>query len=77
MKNHYLFIASDSENPSYYGAYIMHHPTRSNAELKADFHRLRDIHIKNSREWCIGDIMRDMENHGWKIVDMPEVNVTY
>lgn len=55
----------------------MHHPTRSNAELKADFYRLRDIHRKNSREWCIGDVMRDMENHGWKIVDMPEVNVTY
>jgi hypothetical protein len=76
MKNHYMFTVADSEEPSYHSTYIMHHPTRSDSDLRRDYKALLDAHSQ-SEEWCVGDVMRSLEKLGWVIVIMPEVRVTY
>lgn len=76
MKNTYLLVISDSDDPSYDVVRVMQHETRSELDLLRDYEVLLDIHAQN-KEWCIDDVMHSLEKLGWKSIDIPEIKVSY
>lgn len=76
MKNTYILSITDPDEPSYGGTYVLQHTTRTEHDLRLDYAVVLRL-LSEREDWCVGEIMRTLEELGWKIVDIPTVNVTY
>lgn len=79
MKNTYLLVVTDPDEPTYGGTYVMQHDTRSEFDLRRDYEVVLNLHMQGDEDagWSLGDVMRSLQKLGWKILDIPEVKVSY